>query len=119
MKVNQSTPIAINKLFIPFLGIIEAGFATPVDESLANILKLEEYLIRDIDASFMLRVEDDSLDHIGICENDMIIFERGADIKIGDLIVIMTSDGYRITHASRLLNDRVVGLVISVMRKYK
>jgi SOS-response transcriptional repressor LexA len=104
---------------IPFLGIVEAGFASPVDESSADIMHIQDYVIRDMNASFMVQVEDDSLMHMGICAHDMVIFERGADIVIGDVIVVLGAEGYRITTASPRVTDQIIGPVVSVIRKYK
>ncbi len=118
MKVNQSTPDIFKKI-IKKLGVVEAGFASPVDEELADVMRLDDYLMRDKNASFMLAVEDDSLEHIGICENDLVIFERGADTHIGDLVIVLTDDGYKICHLSRITAGQIIGPVISVMRKYK
>ena len=102
------------------LGIVQAGFASPVDEELADVMRIEDYLIRDKDASFLLQMEGDSMIRYGICDGDLIIFERGADARIGDLVVVMTVGGHRIVFLdSRMEGVEVVGVVVSVVRKYK
>ncbi len=101
------------------LGIIPAGFASPVDEELADVLRIEDYLIRDKDASFLLRMEGDSMIAHGICDGDIVIFERGADVRIGDLVVALTSDGYRIVFLEKSIKAEIAGLVVSIVRKYK
>ncbi len=101
------------------LGIIPAGFASPVDEDLADVLRIEDYLIRDKDASFLLQMQGDSMIAHGICDGDIIIFERGADVRVGDLVVMLTSDGYRIAFLERNIKAEIVGLVVSIVRKYK
>lgn len=116
------------------LGIIAAGFASPVDEELADVLRIEDYLIRDRDASFLLRMQGDSMAAHGICDGDIVIFERGADVRAGDLAVTLGSDGYRINFLSSFNKENlkegagedvgestveVVGPVVSIVRKYK
>jgi DNA polymerase V len=102
------------------LGVIFAGFASPVDEDLADVLRIEDYLIRDKDASFLLQMQGDSMISHGICDGDIIIFERGADTRVGDLVVILTSDGYRVAFLSKNnIGVEVIGLVVSIVRKYK
>ncbi len=101
------------------LGIVQAGFASPVDEELADVLRIENYLIRDKDASFLLQMEGDSMVGQGICHGDLVIFERGADARIGDLVVILTAGGHRIVFLEKNIRAEIVGLVVSVVRKYK
>ncbi len=113
-------PNPTHGFFTRKLGIIPAGFASPVDEELADVLRIEDYLIRDKEASFLLQMQGDSMIAHGICDGDIIIFERGADMRIGDLVVIMMPDGYRITFLSKAHVDvEVVGPVVSIVRKYK
>lgn len=102
------------------LGFIIAGFASPVDEELADVLRIEDYLIRDKDASFLLQMQGDSMVRHGICDGDLIIFERGADMRPGDLVVALTSSGHRIVFLDeRMEGVEIVGLVVSIVRKYK
>lgn len=128
---------------IRFLGSIQAGFATPVEEELMDVLHIEDYLIRDKSASYLLEVRGDSMIEAGICEGDMVIFERGAETKVGDIVVALLPDGYTIKflakkdnhdgQGSRLCLEpansayptiyptegQIIGVVVSVIRKYK
>ena len=105
---------------IPILGIVPAGFASPVDEDLADMLRIEDYIIRDKNASFLLQMQGDSMVRHGICDGDLIIFERGADARPGDLVVALTSDGHRIVFLDKRMEGvEIVGVVVSVVRKYK
>ncbi len=74
------------------IGIVEAGFATPAEENLLDTITLDDYLIKNRDASFMLRVKGDSMIDAGICEGDLVIAERALEAKLGD-IVIAAIDG--------------------------
>lgn len=122
---------------IRFLGSIQAGFATPVEEELMDVLHIEDYLIRDKSASYLLEVRGDSMIEAGICEGDMVIFERGAEVKSGDIVVALLPDGYTIKflkkHNGKFCLEpansnypiihpeegQIIGLVVSVIRKYK
>lgn len=72
---------------IKFLGLIEAGFPSPAEEELVDTMSLDDYLIKNKDASFILRVKGDSMDDAGIFEGDMVIVERGRKPRIGDIVV--------------------------------
>lgn len=69
------------------LGIIEAGFPSPAEEDRGDMLSLDEYLIPNRDASYMLRVKGDSMQDAGIMDGDMVIVERTNTAKTGAIVV--------------------------------
>ena len=77
---------------IKVLGYIEAGFPTPAEENLLDVISLDEWIVSDRDASFMLRVKGDSMRDAGILDGDMVIVERTNEARVGD-IVIAVIDG--------------------------
>ncbi len=83
---------------LPLLGRIRAGFATPAEEEVADTISIGEYLIGDKNSSFLLKVDGDSMEGAGICEGDIVIFERGKDAKVGDIVVALTEDGYTLKY---------------------
>jgi len=120
------------RMSIPRKGVIEAGFALPVEEDFTDLMRLDEYLVRDKEASFLLRMEGDHLIEEGICPGDLIIFERSDRYSTGDLCVFLTSEGYRILRYTKQLVERLtlvkneidpqfelIGPVVSAIRKYK
>ncbi len=72
---------------IKLLGLVEAGFPSPAEEELVDTMNLEEYLITNKDASYILRVKGDSMEDAGIYEGDMVIVERGRKPKSGDIVI--------------------------------
>ena len=90
---------------IKFLGLIEAGFPSPAEEELVDTMSLDDYLIKNKDSSFILRVKGDSMNDAGIFEGDMVIVERGKKPKIGD-IVIANIDGEYTMKYFRVKNDK-------------
>lgn len=77
---------------IPLLGLVEAGFPSPAEEELVDTMSLDEFLIGNKEATFMLRVKGDSMIDAGIVEGDMVLVERGKTPKPGQ-IVIAAVDG--------------------------
>lgn len=69
------------------LGLVQAGFPTHVDAQDLETINLEEWLIGDKDATFMLRVKGDSMIDAGIMEDDYVIVERGQEPKINDVVL--------------------------------
>jgi SOS regulatory protein LexA len=76
-----------NSLAIPLVGSVQAGFPSPEEEALCDILSMDEYLISKPDASFLLQVSGDSMNGEGIMEGDLVIVERGKQPKIGDVVI--------------------------------
>lgn len=76
-----------NTFAIPLAGSVKAGFPSPEEEALCDILSMDEYLITKPDASFLLQVSGDSMTGEGIMEGDLVIVEKGRPPKIGDVVI--------------------------------
>jgi repressor LexA len=69
------------------LGLVEAGFPTGAEETYAERQSLDDFLIRNKEASYMLTVKGDSMVDAGIREGDLVLVERGAEAKSGDIVI--------------------------------
>lgn len=74
-------------LALPVVGGITAGFPSPAEEELRDIISFDEYLVTRPESSFILTVSGDSMTGEGIMEGDLVIVEKGRDPKNGDIIV--------------------------------
>jgi SOS regulatory protein LexA len=72
---------------IPLLGTVVAGFPSPAEEELADVMSLDEYLIENKDATFMLKVSGDSMQDAGIMPGDIVLVERGREAKNNDIVI--------------------------------
>ena len=72
---------------IPLAGAVQAGFPSPEEEALCDIMSLDEYLITKPDASFLLQVSGDSMIGEGIMEGDLVIVEKGKQPRSGDVVI--------------------------------
>jgi SOS regulatory protein LexA len=81
---------------IKILGAVEAGFPTPAEEDLAETMSIDNYLIGNKEATFMLRVSGESMIEAGIQPGDMVIVERRTDAKDGDIVVAFIEGGYTV-----------------------
>lgn len=75
------------RLGIPLLGYVQAGFPSPAEEMLMDTLSLDEFLIEKPTASFLLKVSGDSMIEAGIQPDDLVIIERGRSPKNGDIVL--------------------------------
>ena len=69
------------------LGSVAAGFPSPAEEALLDTMTLDEYLITKPTATFMLRVEGDSMVDAGILPGDVVLVERGRVVRNGDVVI--------------------------------
>jgi SOS regulatory protein LexA len=69
------------------LGMVQAGFPTPAEEELVDTISLDEYLIENKEATFMLKVSGDSMIDAGIMEGDMVLADRSKKPHPGDIVV--------------------------------
>jgi repressor LexA len=79
---------------ISLLGYVEAGFPSPAEEELIDTMSLDEYLIGNKEATFMLKVKGDSMIDAGIREGDMVLVERGKQAKPGQIVIAEVDGEY-------------------------
>ncbi len=86
-----------NKLFgeVPLLGLVEAGFPSAAEEELVDTMSLDDYLIENKEATYLLEVKGDSMIDAGIQEGDLVIAERIArDPKVGEIVIAEVDGGW-------------------------
>lgn len=77
-----------NRCFaVPMVGSVQAGFPSPEEEALCDIMSMDEYLITKPEASFLLQVSGDSMTGEGIREGDLVMVEKGREPKNGDVVI--------------------------------
>ena len=101
---------------LPVLGVVEAGWPSPAEEELLDTLTLDDYLIRNKEATYLLQVKGDSMIEAGILPGDQVLVERGAEPKDGD-IVIAEVDGSWTMKFFRKRGSKVV--LVPGNKKYK
>lgn len=119
------------------LGMVEAGFPSPAEEELADNISLDDLLIQNREASFLLKVQGDSMSDAGILPGDMVIVERGKTPKSGDIVVAEVDGGWTMKYLKKSGDTaslvpanpkyktikpksslNIAGVVIAVVRKY-
>ena len=76
------------------LGVIQAGFPTGAEEDASDAMTIDEYLIENRQASYLLEVRGDSMIDAGIHEGDLVIAERGRQPRPGDIVIAEVDDGW-------------------------
>jgi len=134
---GRLTPHSLSRP-VKILGTVEAGFPNPAEEELVDTLSLDEWLIRNRGATFLLKVSGDSMTGAGILPGDMVLVDRSLTPQSGD-VVIAEVDGQWTMKFLRKRGDSVTlvaanpnyksikpqselklaGVVTAVIRKYK
>jgi len=86
---------------IPMVGSVQAGFPSPEEESLCDIISMDEYLVAKPETSFLLQVSGDSMIGEGIMAGDMVIVERGREPKSGDIVIAEVDAEWTIKYFKR------------------
>src|SRR5262245_6480558 len=60
------------------LGTVSAGSPSPAEEELTDTMSLDEYLITHKEATYVLKIMDDSMKNAGILPGDLLLVKRGA-----------------------------------------
>jgi SOS regulatory protein LexA len=72
---------------IPLLGTVTAGFPSPAEEELTDTMTLDEYLITNKEATYLLKVDGESMIEAGILPGDLLLVERGVTPRDGDIVI--------------------------------
>lgn len=71
---------------------IQAGFPSPAADSIEEGLDLNDYLVRNRDASFLFTVQGESMVGAGIVDGDKVVVDRSIEARHSH-IVIAAVDG--------------------------
>jgi SOS regulatory protein LexA len=120
------------------LGTVEAGFPSPAEEELADTLSLDDFLIDNRQATFMLKVSGDSMKDAGILPDDMVLVDKSQAAMSGDIVIaevdgewtmkflkkrgenvtlVPANPDYKPIRPKKEL--RIAGVVTAVIRKYR
>lgn len=123
---------------LPLLGLVEAGFPSPAEEELLDVMSFDEYLTPNKEASYILRVKGDSMIDAGIREGDMVVVERRVSYKPGQIVVASIDGEYTMKYLRKKGTEhflepankkypvmyptesfKVEAVVVAVVRKYE
>tara|TARA_B110000879_G_scaffold212096_1_gene306929 strand:- start:1215 stop:1715 length:501 start_codon:yes stop_codon:yes gene_type:complete len=66
---------------------VQAGFPSPADDYIEDILDLNQYLIKHPSASFMVRATGDSMTGAGIFSGNILIVDRSLEACHGRIVI--------------------------------
>src|ERR1700759_105804 len=82
-------------LMLPYFdGKVPAGFPSPAEAYVEAPLDLTEFLIENRAATFLMRVDGDSMKDAGILDGDLLVVDRAAKPANGSVIVVAVNGEY-------------------------
>ncbi|MBU0605622.1 MAG: transcriptional repressor LexA [Candidatus Omnitrophica bacterium] len=137
-RTGRLIPLArINKP-VRLLGLIQAGFPSPAEEEAADLISIDEYLISNPQATYLLKVDGDSMIDAGIHPGDLVLVQRDLEARHGDIVVASVDREWTLKYFERdggkvvlrAANSKytlikpsqellIAGVVIANVRKYK
>ena len=123
---------------VRLLGFIQAGFPSPAEEETIDLVSLDEYLISNPEATFLLKVEGDSMIDAGIHPGDLILIQRNLSPRNGDIVIACVDNEWTLKYFEKergkvllkaankkyspvepKLELVIAGVVIANVRKYR
>jgi repressor LexA len=123
---------------VKMLGTVEAGFPSPAEEELADNLSLDDLLIHNREATFLLKVSGDSMSNAGILPGDMVLVDKGEVPKSGDIVIAEVDGEWTMKYLRKRGENvmllpanpkyqpikpkrelKIAGVVTAVVRKYR
>jgi DNA polymerase V len=77
-------------------GVICAGFPSPADDYLETQIDLKAELVQNPDATFIVRVQGDSMSEDGIDSGDVLIVDRSLRPRNGAVAVCYLNNGFTV-----------------------
>ncbi len=131
------TALNLNIIKVKILGRVEAGFPSPAEEELQDTITLDEWLIKNKEATYMLKVSGDSMVDAGIMEGDTVLVDRSITPRSGNIVIAEVDGGWTMKYLKKSGNKvelvpankkyktitpredlKIAAVVISVIRKY-
>jgi DNA polymerase V len=80
---------------------VPAGFPSPADDYLERPLDLNEFLVRNKPATFLMRVEGDSMIGAGIHHGNLLVVDRSIEATSGHVVVVAVDGEYMVKRLRR------------------
>ena len=89
-------------LVLPYFdGCVPAGFPSPAEDYLETPLDLHDFLIDNKAATFLMRVDGDSMRDAGILDGDLLVVDRSAKPDNGCVVVVAVNGEYTVKRLRR------------------
>lgn len=93
----EGEPGPLNPLLLPLAeSTVQAGFPSPAENYERNDIDLNKLLVKNKAATFLLRVQGDSMIDAGISDGDLLIVDRCIFPRMGDIVVMQINNDFTV-----------------------
>ena len=115
MKIYKK--YSLHNLIMPLSSSgISAGFPSPADDHLEDIIDLNQQLIKNKEATFFGRAEGDSMIGAGIGNGDLLVIDKSLRPKNQDIAVCFLDGEFTV---KRILIERDIIWLVAENEKYQ
>ena len=95
--VLRSAPFPRLRVTAPLFGSgVCAGFPSPADDHIEEIIDLNELLVRNPPATFYIRAVGVSMIRVGIMDGDILVVDRSEEAFHGDIVVACLDNEFNV-----------------------
>jgi len=117
---------------------VQAGQPTPASDTVPETLTIDEHLIANPSKTVLITVRGDSMIDVGIHAGDVVVVEKRASAKVGDIVVAILENEFTLKRFDRergrvvlrpenkaypvirpKSDAEIFGVVVGLFRKYR
>ncbi|APC19373.1 hypothetical protein BLL42_26900 (plasmid) [Pseudomonas frederiksbergensis] len=99
-RALQTSP---TRIVVPYFGLIHCGFPSPAEDYVLAELSLDELIILNPPATFMLRAAGNSMRDVNINAGDIVIVDKSRSAKHNNIVIAVYQGDFV---CKRLVIDR-------------
>jgi repressor LexA len=80
------------------LDSVRAGLPAAANDASSDVLTIDDFLIRSPSRTVLLRVKGDSMIDAGMVEGDILIVEKGAPARAGEIVVAIVDNEFTVKY---------------------
>lgn len=105
--ISDFTDLPPDPVALPFFESVQAGFPSPAEDFEDRRLDLNEFMVRNPAATFLLKVVGESMTGAGIFDGDILVVDRSLEPRDGDIVIACIENEFTVKRLRRSA-DRVV-----------
>ncbi|WP_411961166.1 LexA family protein (plasmid) [Pseudomonas mandelii] len=101
--IGRAFQSVTSRLTVPYFGLIHCGFPSPAEDYVLAELSLDELIILNPPATFMLRAAGNSMRDVNINPGDIVIVDKSRSAKHNSIVIAVYQGEFV---CKRLIIDR-------------
>lgn len=81
---------------------VSAGFPSPAEDHIDKLLDLNELVVRNQAATFMMRVSGRSMEDAGISDGDIIVVDRSGEVKQRSIVIAYLDGEFTVKRIAKM-----------------